>query len=102
MNNFTTNVGHIVTGIVIIIATAVLAWHGTITGAESIGIIAGIGGFSMGGSVASASAGAAVPVSASAPSSGGTSTLVTTANGTVTPVATFPSTIEPSAGSASQ
>lgn len=91
MNNFTTNLGHIITGIIIILVTGALAWHGTITGAESIGIIAGIGGFSMGGSVASASAGAQVPVSASVPSSGGTSTLVTTANGTITPVATFPS-----------
>ena len=93
MNNFTTNVGHIVTAIVIIIVTAALAWHNTITGTDAVGIIGAVGGVSLGGSVASASAGAAVPVSASGPSSGGTSTLVTTANGTVTPVATFPAEI---------
>lgn len=91
MNNFTNNVGHIITSIIVILVTGALAWHNTITGADAIGIIGVVGGVSVGGSVASASAGASVPVSASAPSSNGGQTLVTTANGAVTPVATFPS-----------
>ena len=93
VNNFVGNIGHIVMAGVIIIVSGVLAWHGTITGGEFIGIAGVVGGVSVGGSVASGSAGASVPVSASAPSSSGTSTLVTSANGTVTPVAIMPPTL---------
>lgn len=65
-SNLSSNLGHITMATAIVIASAVLAWHGTITGGEFIGISAAVGGFSLGGSVASSSAGAAVSGSASA------------------------------------
>lgn len=63
MNNLTTNIGHIVIAIIIIAASVALALHNTITGGEAIGLIAGAGGVSLGGAVASSSAGAPVPSS---------------------------------------
>ena len=63
MNNFATNVGHIVIAVFIIVAAVVLGIKGTITGGEAITLIAAAGGFSLGGAVASSSAGAPVPVS---------------------------------------
>ena len=83
MNNFTTNVGHIVTSLVIIVAVTALAWHGTISGSECLTIIGVLGGVSVGGSVASSSAGAPALSSAVAPASIGTATSdQTNASGT--------------------
>jgi hypothetical protein len=94
VNNFTTNVGHIVIAGVVIVAAVVLGIKGTITGGEAITLIATAGGVSLGGAVASSSAGAPVPVSVanliskSAPStdSNGTpSNSTTTTTSTTTP-----------------
>lgn len=63
MNNFTTNVGHIVIATLVIAAAVILGIKGTITGGEAITLIAAAGSFSLGGAVASSSAGAPVPSS---------------------------------------
>lgn len=53
MNNLTGNIGHIVTAVLVTIAVTVLAITNRITGADALFVIAGVGGFSLGGSVAS-------------------------------------------------
>jgi hypothetical protein len=63
VNNLTTNIGHIVIAVIIIGSAVALAIKGVITGGEAIGLIAGAGGVSLGGAVASSSAGAPVPTS---------------------------------------
>lgn len=91
MNNLTTNIGHIATTFVIIVAVTVLAWHGTINGGTAVAIIAGIGGVSVGGGVASSSAGASVPSSVVTATSLGTVGLgatTTTPSATTTPSTT--------------
>ncbi len=92
MGNFTNNVGHIVTSVVIIVSVTVLAWHGTLTGAEALGVIGVIGGVSVGGSVASSSAGTLAPSSATGPASVGVYTSVPTTTATTPPVAVLPVT----------
>ena len=61
MNNFTANIGHMAIAIVVIIAVTILAWHGSITGGSALAIIAGIGGVSLGGAVATTTPAAPVP-----------------------------------------
>lgn len=96
MNNLTTNIGHILIAVVVIVAVSVLAWHGTITGGDAIGIIAGAGGVSLGGAVASSSAGGQAPSSVAVSTSPGTSSLVL--NGQkVEATAATPTTSTPSA-----
>lgn len=63
MNNLVQNIGHIVIATVVIASAVVLSIKGTITGGEAITMIAAAGGFSLGGAVASSSAGAPVPAS---------------------------------------
>jgi hypothetical protein len=82
MNNLTTNIGHIIVTVVIIGAAVALALHNTITGGEAIALIAGAGGVSLGGAVASSSAASSVPSSVNVSTSPGTSTL--TLNGAST------------------
>lgn len=60
LNNLATNIGHIAIAIVVIIAVTILAWHGSITGGSALAIIAGIGGVSLGGAVATSSTAAGV------------------------------------------
>ena len=93
MGNLQSNIGHIVTAGLVIVATTILAWHGTITGSDAIVLIAGVAGFSMGGSVASSSTGAAVSGSASAPVSTQTFTSIPSATTTTTTPAIFPSQV---------
>ena len=94
MGNLSTNMGHIVTAVIIIIAVTVLAWHGTISGSDALTIIGVLGGVSVGGSVASSSAGGSVPVSESTQSSigtltsGATTTEASPAETVSTPVST--------------
>lgn len=75
MNNLLANIGHIVVAVVIIVAAVVLAIRGVITGGECIGLIASAGGFSLGGAVASSSAGVLQPSSVAVSTSPGTSSL---------------------------
>lgn len=75
MNNLTTNIGHIIVTVVIIGAAVALALHNTITGGEAIGLIAGAGGVSLGGAVASSSVANSAPSSVAVSTSPGTSTL---------------------------
>jgi hypothetical protein len=93
MNNLTANIGHIVIAIFVIVAVTVLSWHGTITGGEAITIIAGIGGVSVGGAVASSSAGAQQPSSVAVSTSPGISSL--TLNGATTTVAAQTTPVTP-------
>lgn len=65
MENLKQNLGHIITVTLIIGAAVALAITNKISGAEAIGIIGTAGGFSMGGGVASSSAGTSTPVVAS-------------------------------------
>ena len=99
VGNLSTNMGHIVTAVIIIIAVTVLAWHGTISGSDALTIIGVLGGVSVGGSVASSSAGGSVPVSADSQVSTGTSTSGVTTNAS-SPVAssTTPSNSTSTAG----
>lgn len=90
MNNLTTNIGHIIVTVVIIGAAVALALHNTITGGEAIALIAGAGGVSLGGAVASSSAASSVPSSVNVSTSPGTSTL--TLNGNPTTVTATPIT----------
>ncbi len=96
MNNLVNNLGHIVISTVVIIAVTILAWHGTISGADAFGVIGVVGGVSMGGSVASSSPGNLVPGSATGPAlisvAGSAPGVITTQ----TPVAVFPTTTTPS------
>lgn len=94
MNNLTTNIGHILISVVVIAAAVVLAIKGTITGGDAIGLIGVAGGVSLGGAVASSSAGAPVPssvaslISQSAPNGHSSTTPMnstTTTTSTTTP-----------------
>jgi hypothetical protein len=93
VNNLTTNIGHIVIAVIMIGAAVALAIAHVITGGEAIGLIAGAGGVSLGGAVASSSAGAPVPssvaslISQSAPNGHGTTPTnsTTTTTSTTTP-----------------
>lgn len=93
MNNFTQNVGHMAMAIVIIVCVTILAIHGTITGSDALVLIAGLGGVSVGGSVASSLAGGSVPVSGVVSSSPGGSGSASTTTATVAPV-TIPVQVE--------
>jgi hypothetical protein len=53
MNNFTTNLGHIIVTVVIIVAATVLGVDHVITSGAVIGLIAAAGGVSIGASAAS-------------------------------------------------
>jgi hypothetical protein len=75
MNNLTSNIGHIAVAVVVIAAAVVLAIFHEITGGEAIGLIASAGGFSLGGAVASSSAGVLQPSSVAVSTSPGASTL---------------------------
>lgn len=76
MSNLTTNIGHIAIAVVVIASAVVLAIRGVITGGEAIGLIAGAGGVSLGGAVASSSAQAQPASSVAVSTSPGTSSLV--------------------------
>jgi hypothetical protein len=92
VNNFTTNIGHICIAVVIIVAAVVLAIKGTITGGDAIALIGAAGGVSLGGAVASSSAGAPVPssvaslISQSAPNGHGTTPTNSTTTTTSTTI----------------
>lgn len=87
MGNFTGNVGHIITLVVITVAVSFLAATNKITGAEALLVITAAGGVSLGGSVASVSAGGPTPNLVVTSSSPGTSTS-TSASVTTTPPST--------------
>lgn len=53
MNNLIANIGHIVTAVLVDAAAVILALHGNISGEAALVVIAGVSGFSLGGSVAS-------------------------------------------------
>lgn len=91
VNNLTTNIGHIAIAVVIIVAAVVLSIRGTITGGEAIGLIASAGGFSLGGAVASSSAGVLQPSSVAVSTSPGASSL--TLNGAKVEATTTPSEV---------
>jgi hypothetical protein len=99
VNNLTTNIGHILISVIMITAAVVLAIKGTITGGEAIALIAGAGGVSLGGAVASASAGVLQPSSVAVSTSPGTSSLVL--NGTPPHSTASNSTETPSSSEAS-
>lgn len=101
MNNLTSNLSHIVVTVVVIIVTGALAWHGTISGTDAFGLIAAIGGVSVGGGVASSSAGTSAPSSASGPVSTPVSTSALSATDQTSATAVFPVTATQTSGGAS-
>lgn len=64
MQQFLSNLPHMLMGLVAIIAVTVLSINGTISGGEALGIIGGVSGFTMGAGAGSAYSG---PVPASTP-----------------------------------
>lgn len=80
MQNFLSNLSHLIMAVVVIAAAVVLASVGTITGAEAVTLIAAAGGFSLGAGAASGSGpGLAPTVSASTASSGESTVTITPA-----------------------
>jgi hypothetical protein len=53
MSNLTGNIGHIITAVLVTVAVTILAITNHITGSQAVVVIVGVGGFSLGGSVAS-------------------------------------------------
>ena len=78
MGSIKQNAAHLIMATVVIAAVIVLTLHGNMNGETASAIIVGVGGFSLGGGVASSSAGAPVPGLVAAPASNGTSTLAPT------------------------
>jgi len=78
MNSLKVNAAHVVMATIVIGAVIVLTLHGSMSGETASAIIIAVGGFSMGGGVASSSAGAptlglgSAPVSTATSSSGPT------------------------------
>lgn len=93
MNNLIQNIGHIVIATVVIAAAVVLGIKGTITGGESVTLITAAGAFSLGGAVASSSAGAPVPSSVASLISRGGTTGTTTTTPTSSTTTTTDSTV---------
>jgi hypothetical protein len=91
VSNLTSNIGHIVTSVIIIAAVLVLALFSKITGAEALTVIVAVGGVSLGGSVASSSAGNLVSASHVVPALTPTSITTSSTATPATPEAVFPS-----------
>ncbi len=97
MGNLITNIGHIITALVVDVILMVLAIRGVITGDTAVTTIIAVSAFSLGGSVASSSGGTLTPGSVSAPASS------PVASSTVTsPVAVAPMSINPNSTMASE
>ena len=93
MNSLKTNAAHVVMATVIITAVVILTWIGKMDPSTTAAIIIGVGGFSMGGGVASSSSGAPALNSASAPVS--TTTYSSAVTPATTDSATTPTTTAP-------
>lgn len=79
MNSLKQNAAHIVMATVVIGAVIVLTLHGNMDGQTASAIIVAVGGFSLGGGVASSSAGGSASNPAGVATSAGTSGSVAVA-----------------------
>lgn len=75
MQNFMSNLPHLIMATVVIAAASALAATGTITGAEALLIIGSAGGFSLGAGAGSASGPPSAPTVSATTSSSGESTV---------------------------
>lgn len=74
VTNLKQNITHLVMAIVVIAGAIALCLTGHISGADALTVVIGVGGFSMGGGVASSSAGTLASLQAAGPSSSGVPT----------------------------